>query len=114
MRNSSSWPTWPHTICRNLCAWFPATPSCWPNAIRDGWTATRTSSSPMRWMAPIAGLIQDLLAYSRVGKVQKELVEISSEAALQNALRNLSQVIAESGAVITHDPLPPLVIDEMH
>ena len=59
-------------------------------------------------------LIQDLLAYSRVGKVQKELVEISSEAALQNALRNLSQVIAESGAVITHDPLPPLVIDEMH
>ena len=59
-------------------------------------------------------LIQDLLAYSRVGKVQKELLEISSEAALQNALKNLSQVISESGAVITHDPLPPLVIDEMH
>jgi len=58
-------------------------------------------------------LIQDLLAYSRVGKVQKELVEVSTEAALQNALRNLSQVIAESNAVITHDPLPPLVIDEM-
>src|SRR5204862_6796120 len=51
-------------------------------------------------------LIQDLLAYSRVGKVQKELVEISSEAALQNALNNLSQAISESRAVITHDPLP--------
>src|SRR6266550_6696082 len=59
-------------------------------------------------------LIQDLLAYSRVGKVQKELVEISTEAALQNALRNLSQVISESGAVITHDPLPSLTIDDMH
>jgi two-component system, sensor histidine kinase and response regulator len=41
-------------------------------------------------------LIQDLLTYSRVGQAQKELVETSSEGALQNALINLSQAIAES------------------
>ena len=58
-------------------------------------------------------LIQDLLTYSRVGKAQKEVVETSSEAALQNALINLSQATAESGAVVTHDPLPPVVMSEM-
>jgi signal transduction histidine kinase len=58
-------------------------------------------------------LIQDLLTYSRVGKGQKEVVETSSEAALQNSLINLTQAIAESGAVITHDSLPPVVISEM-
>jgi signal transduction histidine kinase len=58
-------------------------------------------------------LIQDLLAYSRVGKAQKDLVETSSEAALQHALTNLSQAITENNAVITHDPLPPVVINEV-
>jgi signal transduction histidine kinase len=58
-------------------------------------------------------LIQDLLTYSRVGKAQKELVETSSEVALQNALINLSQASVESSAVITHDPLPPVVMSEM-
>jgi signal transduction histidine kinase len=56
-------------------------------------------------------LIQDLLAYSRVGKGQRDLGETSTEGALQNALTNLSQAILESGAVITHDPLPPVVMD---
>src|SRR6266550_4519865 len=58
-------------------------------------------------------LIQDLLAYSRVGKVQKELVEVSTEAALQNALINLSQAIAESSAIITYDSLRPVVMSEI-
>jgi signal transduction histidine kinase len=58
-------------------------------------------------------LIQDLLAYSRVGKGQKDLVETSSEAALQHALTNLSQAITENNAVITHDPMPPVAINEV-
>jgi signal transduction histidine kinase len=58
-------------------------------------------------------LIQDLLTYSRVGQAQKELVETSSEAALQNALINLSQAIAESSAIITYDSLPPVVMSEI-
>lgn len=58
-------------------------------------------------------LIQDLLAYSRVGTKGKDFLDISSEEALQQALINLRGAIEESGALITHDPLPAVVADEM-
>jgi PAS domain S-box-containing protein len=58
-------------------------------------------------------LIQDLLSYSRVGKRGLELVDISSEDALQRALLNLRGAITESSAVITHDPLPRVKADEV-
>ena len=58
-------------------------------------------------------LIQDLLAYSRVGTKGKELLETSSEEALQQALMNLRGAIEESGALVTHDPLPAVMADEM-
>ncbi len=57
-------------------------------------------------------LIQDLLAYSRVGTKGKDLLETSSEDALQQALVNLRGAIEESRAVITHDPLPAVMADE--
>jgi PAS domain S-box-containing protein len=58
-------------------------------------------------------LIQDLLAYSRVGTKGKDLIETSSEEALQQALVNLRGAIEESRAVVTHDPLPAVLADEM-
>jgi len=58
-------------------------------------------------------LIQDLLAYSRVGTKGKDLLDISSEEALQQALINLRGAIEEKGALVTHDPLPPVLADEM-
>ncbi len=58
-------------------------------------------------------LIQDLLAYSRVGTKGRELLETSSEDALQQALTNLRGAIEESSAVVTHDPLPPVMADDM-
>jgi PAS domain S-box-containing protein len=58
-------------------------------------------------------LIQDLLAYSRVGTKGRDLLEISSEEALLNALINLRAGIEESGAQVTHDPLPTVLADEM-
>jgi PAS domain S-box-containing protein len=57
-------------------------------------------------------LIQDLLAYSRVGTKGKDFLNISSEDALQQALVNLRGAIQDSGAQITHDPLPPVLADE--
>ena len=57
-------------------------------------------------------LIQDLLAYSRVGTKGKDLLETSSEDALQQALMNLRGAIEESGALVTHDPLPTVLADE--
>ena len=58
-------------------------------------------------------LIQDLLAYSRVGTKGKDLLDTSSEEALQQALVNLRGAIEESGALVTHDPLPTVLADEM-
>jgi PAS domain S-box-containing protein len=58
------------------------------------------------------GLIQDLLAYSRAGTNGRALLEISSENALKEALTNLRATIEESGAVVTHDLLPAITMDE--
>jgi PAS domain S-box-containing protein len=58
-------------------------------------------------------LIQDLLAYSRIGTKGKDLLNTSSEDALRHALSNLRGAIEESGALVTHDPLPEVLADEM-
>ena len=58
------------------------------------------------------GLIQHLLAYSRSGTDGKVLHKRSSENALNNALKNLSGTIEESGAVVTHDALPVITTDD--
>ena len=58
-------------------------------------------------------LIQDLLAYSRIGTKQMDVTKVSSENALQIALSNLGSAIADSGARVTNDPLPAVQADEM-
>ena len=57
-------------------------------------------------------LIQDLLAYSRVGTKGQDLQETSSEEALRTALIHLRTAIRESDAVVTHGPLPTVRADE--
>ncbi|WP_456825244.1 sensor histidine kinase [Cellulomonas sp. P5_E12] len=51
-------------------------------------------------------LIQDLLGFSRVGRVGGEVTDVDLGAALAGALDNLSEAVTESGAVVTHDELP--------
>ncbi len=58
-------------------------------------------------------LIQDLLAFSRVGTTGRALTPTSSEAALARALVNLRSALNETGALVTHDPLPTVLADEM-
>ena len=58
-------------------------------------------------------LIQDLLTYSRVGSKGGELFAISSEEALEQAIRNLRGALEDSGALVTHDALPVVMADEM-
>ena len=57
-------------------------------------------------------LIQDLLGFSRVGRVGKELTEVDLTTALDEALEQQSEAIADAGAVVTHDPLPVVVGEE--
>ncbi len=57
-------------------------------------------------------LIQDLLAYSRVGTKSMDLIMVSSDSALDLALSNLRSAIDESGAQVTSDPLPDVRADQ--
>jgi light-regulated signal transduction histidine kinase (bacteriophytochrome) len=51
-------------------------------------------------------LINDLLAFSRVGRASGEFAEVDLEVVLSQALRQLGALLEESGAEVTHDPLP--------
>jgi PAS domain S-box-containing protein len=59
------------------------------------------------------GLIQDLLAYSRIGTKQMDVIKVASQKALDIALKNLSTAIIDSDARVTNDPLPAVQADEM-
>lgn len=58
-------------------------------------------------------LIDDLLAYSRVGSARPSFIQVDCEAILESALGNLRTVIDESAAIITHDPLPTVSADAL-
>ncbi|HEY9834468.1 MAG TPA: PAS domain S-box protein [Stenomitos sp.] len=57
-------------------------------------------------------LIQDLLAYSRVGTRGKEFAPTDCNAVLQQVLQNLQVAIADNQATITADPLPTINADQ--
>jgi len=57
-------------------------------------------------------LINDLLTYSRVGTRGREPEPTSAEQVLGRALQNLKVAIEESGARVTHDPLPEVMADD--
>ncbi|MEV7103750.1 sensor histidine kinase [Streptomyces atroolivaceus] len=57
-------------------------------------------------------LINDLLTFSRVGRVQQSWKPVDLDAALDRALSNLTLAVEESGAVVVReDPLPELLGD---
>ncbi len=57
-------------------------------------------------------LINDLLSYSRVGTREKVFAPTNCEVALDRVLVGLQVAIQESGAKLTHDPLPTIMGDE--
>jgi PAS domain S-box-containing protein len=56
-------------------------------------------------------LINDLLLYSRVGSRSEPFAPVDSQTALAAALDNLEVALRESGAQVTHDPLPRVTGD---
>jgi len=58
-------------------------------------------------------LINDLLAYSRVGTKGKAFAPVDMESELMRTLAVLQIAIAESGATVTHDPLPAVSGDDV-
>jgi len=57
-------------------------------------------------------LINDLLAFSRVGTRGKELAPVMLEEIFEHAVHNLQLTIEESGATVTHDQLPQVMADD--
>jgi PAS domain S-box-containing protein len=58
-------------------------------------------------------LIEDLLAFSRVGTRGSALSPVDSAHVLDVAIRSLQAAIDAAGARITHDPLPTVLADPM-
>ncbi|MES2503418.1 MAG: ATP-binding protein [Myxococcota bacterium] len=58
-------------------------------------------------------LINDLLEYSRVGTQRKPPVLTQTETTVDHALSNLKVAIEESDTVITRDPLPAVMADDV-
>lgn len=56
----------------------------------------------------MSGLIRDLLAFSRVNTRSEPFEQVSSQEALEFALKNLEKSIELAGAAVTHDSLPTL------
>jgi light-regulated signal transduction histidine kinase (bacteriophytochrome) len=61
--------------------------------------------------ARMQALIQDLLAYSRVGGSGTKLVPVDCEKVLSQTLIDMQITITEAGATITHEPLPVIRFD---
>ena len=58
-------------------------------------------------------LIVDLLAYSRIETTGQEFAPTDCEGVLQRVLSDLRVAIEESGAAVTHDPLPQVMADNV-
>jgi signal transduction histidine kinase len=58
-------------------------------------------------------LIKDLLDYSRMGTIDMNIKPADFSAAVEKAVFNLRAAIEESGAVVTHDPLPTIRADQV-
>jgi len=57
-------------------------------------------------------LIEDLLAYSRVGTRGKEMRPVQAQAVLDKALVNLRAAVEQSAAAVTHESLPEVNADD--
>ena len=58
-------------------------------------------------------LIEDLLAYSRVGTRGREFHPVAVEVSLRRAIGNLRAAIEEAGASVTYDAMPTIEADDL-
>jgi light-regulated signal transduction histidine kinase (bacteriophytochrome) len=73
--------------------------------------ADRFLTSIVNGSARMHSLVSDLLAYARLATEEDRPSSIALDEDLEAALTHLEKAIEESGASITHDPLPILAVD---
>ena len=60
----------------------------------------------------MAALIEDLLSYSQIVHLTEKGVPVDSNVVLDKVIESCRIIIEESGAIVTHDPLPTLEGDQ--
>lgn len=78
------------------------------DVLEDG--ATQLLDEAVAGCRRISGLVDDILAHSRVGRTVR-LTEVSAERLVRDALAELAAEIEESGAEIRLEPLPTVRAD---
>ncbi|MBI5630548.1 MAG: HAMP domain-containing protein [Elusimicrobia bacterium] len=64
-------------------------------------------------VARMRALIVDLLTYSRAGRLERGFSRVDTGVVLNGVLENLEATIRESGAEISHGPLPSVAADSV-
>jgi light-regulated signal transduction histidine kinase (bacteriophytochrome) len=59
----------------------------------------------------MSGLVRDLLEYARAATEEERPSSVALDEDLEAALTHLTQAVEESGASITHDPMPTIQVD---
>lgn len=65
----------------------------------------------MKAVERMSGLIADLLAYAKAGVDKQPAVSISLDDEVEAAVSQLGAAIHEAEAVVTHDPLPTVIVE---
>ncbi len=62
-------------------------------------------------VARMSNLVADLLAYAKSGVEKQPAVSISLDDEVEAAVSQLKAAIDDSGAIVTHDPLPTVTVE---
>jgi light-regulated signal transduction histidine kinase (bacteriophytochrome) len=111
---SSSLPTSPRTTFRSRCAWWPATPNCWPKRYKGQLDerADKYIFYAVDGAKRMQRLVADLLAFARVGSQGKPLKPVDSGAVLAEVLRVLKPRLQAAGADVQAAGMPTVMADE--
>ena len=74
-------------------------------------TGTQSLDFIVKAVAKMNALIQDLLTYARMGVEKEAAVSIPLDQDVESAISQLAGAIEESGAAVTHDPLPTITAE---
>ena len=102
--------------CKSRCAWWRPIPHLLAERYRGRLdeNADKFIGYASEGALRMQGLIQDLLAFSRVGRNHYPCERVDCDAAMEEVLLSLGPAIAESGAVVIHGALPVVWANRSH
>ena len=89
--------------------------AAWPGATKASWTMMPTRSLHLQSTAPAAcsGSFRTCSRFRALARAASHCIRYPANTRCEQAIRNLRGSIDASGALVTHDPLPEVIGDEM-